>query len=231
MHEPGTSASRDRGVPKPLPVRRAGWTAILMALGLLIGPPAASAGPIGFDVGIGTTSAPAGGSGFFDIWLSNTGAVDLGIAAFDVEVNVATNAGLAFTGGDDATTDPYIFGTLQNGPLVDPANPLNPPTVTYNLIASDFMLSNATIGAGQTVGLARVTFSLAPWAAGPITVNFGATNFLDASSATLVPDSLQAGVVTAISSVPEIDPAGLGTVAAMVAAAAGLVDRRRRHRR
>lgn len=230
MGSPENGVRWPSGTRDPMPPRRPGWALMLVVVGFLMGPEPGAAGPIGFDVGIGTTSAPAGGSGFFDIWLSNTGASDLDIAAFDVEVNVATNAGLAFTGGDDATTDPYIFGTLQNGPLVDPANPLNPPTVTYNLIASDFMLSGATVGAGQTVGLARVSFSLESWAAGPIGISFGVTNVYDGSLSLLVPDAFQAGVVTAISSVPEIDPGSLGSVIALIGAAAGLADRGRRLR-
>jgi len=175
------------------------WFAVGCALGL-VAPVATRAGLV---VSATNPTTAAGGTGSFDILLINddpSNGVD--ISSFNTEVGVASNAGLTFTDATDATTPGYIFGSVQNGPL---------GTISgFSITLSDYLASGSqTVGAGATVGLAHVTYTLASStpAGVPIAITFstGGTQIYDAGLSEILPLTLQGGTitVTAAATVPE----------------------------
>ena len=101
--------------------------AIALALAVLAAPTPARAD---LFLEVLNASAPAGGTGSFDVvLLSNGGSFDVG--GFSVELSVASGSGVTFTGATTSTADPYVFGTYQSDPspfATDPANPGSPAT-------------------------------------------------------------------------------------------------------
>src|ERR1700722_815190 len=108
---------------------------------------------------IGSVFASPGSSGTIEVDVQNTGSASIVIGGF----NFAIGADLAidFTGAGFSTSAPYIFA----GDSFDQSNflPLN-ISAGPSLSASD--LSNSgdgeALGAGQTAGLALVTFNVLP---------------------------------------------------------------------
>ena len=104
------------------------------------------------------TVAP-GGSGSFDVSLTNTGSqVQLSADSFELSLS---SPDVTFTDADTLTANPYVF------PSADSFDLLNSFTLwtqlSPTLIASD--LSDSGVGialaTGETVGLGRVTFQVA----------------------------------------------------------------------
>jgi hypothetical protein len=144
----------------------------LFASGLtLLFAPAARASLI-FSVNDVTAVAGSTGNTTLEVSLTNSGAVATpAIAAFQFQLSVSAAAGVTFTDADIATANnAYIFGTNT---LTPPLSFDSFPNTSFT--ASDIYAlpaSGVSIGAGQTVGLGRVTFDVAPSASGvvPITI-------------------------------------------------------------
>ncbi len=190
---------------------------------LVLGLMAPSVTRAGLTIAATNPTTDAGGSGWFDILLTNndsTNSVD--ISSFNTALEVASNSGLTFTGADGSTSPGYIFGSVQNGPL---------GTITgYSITLADFLGSGAqTVGAGATVGLAHVLYSLASSTpvGTPIALTFmaGGTQIYDASLNEILPLTLQGGTITVTASaVPE---PGTLAMAGLLGVGGGLVALRR----
>ena len=168
---------------------------VVLMLGLL----APAATRAGLVVSATNPTTAAGGSGSFDILLTNTDASSVDISSFNTAVEVASNSGLTFTTADNGTTPGYIFGTVQNGPL----GLISGSSITL----ADFLTTGAqTVGAGATVGLAHVLYTLAfnTPVSTPIAITFTAdgTQIYDASLGEILPLTLQGGTIT-VTAVPE----------------------------
>ena len=169
----------------------------ILALGLL----APSATHAGLVISATNPTTQAGGSGWFDILLTNTDTSSIDISAFNTEVEVASNSGLTFSDADASTTPGYIFGSVQNGPL---------GTISgFSITLADYLASGSqTVGAGAIVGLGHVTYTLASStpAGVPIAITFstGGTQIYDAGLSEILPLTLQGGTITVTpAAVPE----------------------------
>ena len=175
----------------------------------------------------GTSSANPGGSGAFNVVLTNTGTSGVSIGGFAFQVSVAS-PDITLTGADFSSVPTYIFAGHSFD--MDFSLPLNTDSgATLDAIDSyDVALSGIILGAGQSLGLGEVFFSVAnPAATGPFPVTFtgsptiGSNNDLgDANGNTFAIDSFVNG---SIDIVPE--PTSL---LLMAAGTAGLLGLRRR---
>lgn len=159
-------------------------------------------------------AAPGSSGNTIEVDVQNTGAPIL-IAGFDFEI--AANSVVDFTGANFSTSALYVF----SGDSFDQAysQPLNTST-GISLSAGDLSNSGAgvTLGTGQTLGLAQVTFDVSPAAAlGPVTVSFDASNtdLSDPGGDSIAIDSLLGGTIDV--AVPEPS-----TAAMLLAALVGL---------
>ena len=126
---------------------------------LVAAAPAASAMPI---ITVQSTEALFGGSGGFDVTLSNPGPTAITVGGFSIQLSVPGGSGVGFTGvNTNPTTAPYIFsGTgvvaIFGVPFSFDAFPNN------SFIASDveFVFPGITLGAGDTFGLGHITFDV-----------------------------------------------------------------------
>jgi hypothetical protein len=111
------------------------------------------------------SSATPGGTGSFDVVLINTSGTGQ-VSGFSVELSVAANSGVKFTGATGSTTAaPYIFGTVQSSPLS--FGPFPAPNFTTS--DSD-MTSPGSVT--MTLSLEHVSYSMATGAPlGPVTVS------------------------------------------------------------
>jgi hypothetical protein len=139
--------------------------------------PAAHAGLI-FSVNDLSAAAGSTDNTTLEVSLTNSGtAASPAIAAFQFQLSIAAGSGVTFTDADIATANhAYIFGANTSTP------PLSfDPFPNTGFTASDIYTipgGGVTLGAGETVGLGRVTFDVAPSASGvaPITL---VPNFTD----------------------------------------------------
>ncbi len=198
----------------PIKVFRCLSQSAVLMLGLLA-PMSASAGLV---VSATNPTTAAGASGWFDILLTNTDSSSVDISSFNSALEVASNSGLTFTNVDAGTTPGYIFGSVQNGPL----GTISGSSITL----ADFLDSGSqTVGAGATVGLAHVLYSLAgnTPAGTPIAITFtgAGSQIYDASLSEILPLSLQGGTITVTAAaVPEpgtLVMAGLLSLGGLVA--------------
>ena len=144
----------------------------LLAAGLaLLCAPAAHADLV-FSVNDVTAVAGSTGNTTLEVSLTNDGSVDSPlIAAFQFQLTVSGASGVTFTDADISTANnPYIFGADTSAP---PLSFDSFPNTQFT--ASDVfsvMNSGVAIEAGDTVGLGRVTFDVAPTASGvvPVTI-------------------------------------------------------------
>jgi len=130
-----------------------------------------------------------GGSGYFDVLLTNDSSPDRTLAAFSLDLQLG--AGVLATAVDSMTAAaPYVFGTDGTGDLT--FDPL--PASAVSISDLDLSLDGfVTIAAGQTVGLARVAYQVAANApTGPLTVSFanGPVTLLLSGSGPAYPDNL-----------------------------------------
>ena len=112
---------------------------------------------------------------------------------------VVERAGVSFTGANVSTSvASYVFGTLQSPPLTTNTFP------NTSFIASDFDLSVpgfVIVGAGATVGLEHVTYSVASGTPfGPVTVSFlnvgTNTAIFNSSGTEITPLTTTSGTIT-----------------------------------
>jgi hypothetical protein len=159
-------------------------------------------------------AAPGSSGNTIEVDVQNTGAPIL-IAGFDFEI--AANSVVDFTGANFSTSALYVF----SGDSFDQAysQPLNTST-GISLSAGDISNSGAgvTLGTGQTLGLAQVTFDVSPAAAlGLVTVSFSAdasnTNLSNPDGDSIAIDSLLGGTIDV--AVPEPSTAAMLLAALM----------------
>ena len=181
-----------------------------------------------------TTSATswtvaAGGTGSFDIILTNTGRSAILIAAWNTSME-SQDPLLTFTGADGSTADAYIFGTVQFSPLASDTFPGSTVTVSDMNLDGLGNSVNATILAGQTYGLAHVTFSIDPLATPGSTISllFGSGTSITEEDGTPVSfvDPVGNGPTVTIA-VPE--PSAVVLVVLLSGVAGLMVARRRRN--
>src|ERR1700733_2197303 len=136
------------------------------------------------SVAAGTTGAS------FNVDIQNTGGSAQNIDAFSIGLSVSTS-NFTFTGGNETTTDAYIFA----GDSFDVINSFPytsvPPPTGQTLEASDLSNSGAgtNVAAGATLGLGNIIFNLAgATPPGPITITVIST-CLTANSCTSLSDS------------------------------------------
>jgi hypothetical protein len=132
----------------------------------------------------------------------------------------------------DPTTHPYIFGTYQSSPFpfaTDPANPGMPATFPNNdFVAGDASMTGpgfVTVNAGDTLGLAHVSFAVAAGVpvGSTVSVTFvtGGNTSLSDDTGNPVAFSTGDGTITVAPAVPEppsLVLAGLGLLGFGVAA-------------
>lgn len=205
-------------------------TLLLLCAGLT-GPGTAQAGLVFLAT---PSQAAPGGSGWFDIVLLNDSDPETGptyqVGGFSVEMTVAGDSGVTLTGASEATDDQYIYFDNPSG-----------PTLAWTLVDNGISLSDLSqvgpdyfrsVAPGESVGLARVLYSIDPLlpVTGPlaqIAVEFNAegTTASGADGITPLAASFSDGT---IESVPEIDPATGVSALALVAGVLAMVERHRR---
>ena len=140
-----------------------------------------------------------------DITLTNTGPSAVTVGGFSFGLSVGTTD-LSFTAISAGTTlATYVFGANSLfGPDIS-VQPPNLPGQTLEAEDLDVLLSGSSIGAGATVGLGHITFSLSPGTpAGPIALSFISVDdsFSD-QNGTALAFSTGTGSVTVTSATPE----------------------------
>jgi hypothetical protein len=160
---------------------------------------------------IGTVNVSQGSSGAIAVEVENTGSTGLVIGGFNFEI--IGNSAIDFTGASFPTSPRYIFA----GDSFDQANlvPLG-ATTGATLLASDISNSGNgdILGAGQTAGLALVTFNVSRTAApGPITVLFSTdpafTNLSDQNGMSIELATLLSGTIDVTKATPEPSAAAM----------------------
>jgi hypothetical protein len=158
------------------------------------------------------TAVPGSIGNQFDIFLTNDGPGSITVSGFTFEISVA-NPFISFTDATTSTVLPYIFDANSAfGP------DLTGPATGQSLATSDLYaipLAGATIGAGSTAGLGRVSFDvLAGATPGTFLVNFSAfpsTSLSDPNALDIPITALTSGTITIAgeTSVPEPSTAAL----------------------
>jgi hypothetical protein len=170
--------------------------------------------------GIDSVFASPGSAGTLEVDVQNASAAGIVIGGFNFEIGADSD--IDFTGAGFSTSAPYIFA----GDSFDQVNSL-PLNISTGASLSAFDISNSgdgdILGAGQTAGLALVTFNVSPTAAlGPVTVSFvtdpSNTSLSDPNGDEIPIDSFVNGTIDVI---PE--PSG---AAMLLAALMGLAVRR-----
>jgi hypothetical protein len=145
---------------------------------------------------------------FFDVLLTNTGPSDVTIDSFAFGF-LTTNVAIDFTDVTTSTTAAYIFaGNSLFGP--DLTGPFTGQSVNTSDLAA---ISAVLISSGSTVGLGHVFFSVGGGAPGDYGVDFVplATSLADAAGDPVAITTLQGGIISIASTVPE--PSSLASVA------------------
>jgi hypothetical protein len=139
-----------------------------------------------------------------DVFISNLGPSSVDIGGFSWEITVS-GADVTLNSATTATVLPYIFeGNSAFGPVISTSSP------GQTMDASDIVAtinSSTTIGAGQTFGLGRLFFDVAPSALENevLTLDFNPSNssLSDADGNPIPIDTFQSGTITIVASVPE----------------------------
>jgi hypothetical protein len=207
------------------------WRTFIAAVALvLIAMPAAGA----IILRIGSVTAAQGWAGNpIEVEVQNTGAAAIVIAGFNFEISADSD--IDFTGANFSTSAPYIFA----GDSFDQANSL-PLNTTSGLSLSAGDISNSgngdTLAAGQTAGLALVTFHVSPSAVvGPIVVFFSTdpsnTNLSDQNGDAIAIGAFENGTITITPAnvVPEPSSAAALLAALIALGACRVVRCDRRH--
>lgn len=150
------------------------------------------------------STASAGGIGSFDVVLTSTSGT-FAVSGFSVELMVAANSGIKFTGASGNTTiASYLFGSVQSPPLS--FGPF--PGTDFTATDTDFTAPGSVMLApGQTFGLEHVSYSIAAGTvAGPIGISIVTGNNTNISdvNANFFPVTTTNGTITVTSTaVPE----------------------------
>ncbi len=167
-----------------------------------------------------TTVAPGSAGDSFNVTLTNTGPSSVAIEAFVFDL---TNPGslITYTGVTPNTTPSYIFGGTGLGPSI--ANSVGVGSVDAEDVTST--VGGVSVGAGATVGLGHVVFSVSSTATTtnvPVSfVAFPSTGFSDPNLTGMAFNTLTGGTIsiqnsTSPGSVPEpsafIVWAGIGAI-------------------
>lgn len=202
------------------------WLTAAGALACVIGTGAARA-----DLVLSMTpgSANAGGSGSFDVVLTDTGG-NFNVAGFNFEITTS-NADVTFT---DITIDTvaasYIFAgdSLLAAPVTGSILE-NPPSTAQDAQAGDVPADSASmaIANGDEFGLGHVLFTIAPGAStGPVSIDFGsATSLSDQSGAAIAFDTSGGMLTVTGGTIATPEPAMTGVLG--LALIIGLIYRRR----
>jgi hypothetical protein len=147
--------------------------------------------------------APIGGTGAFDVVLTDTGGTAQ-VSGFSVELSVPSGSGVTFTGVDTNTTAAaYLFGTLQSPPFTFSSFPTTDFTV---LDASMTPPGFVTLNTNSIFGLEHVTYAWSAGAsAGPVAVSIvGGGTVLSDINANPIPITTVNGTITVTNAtVPE----------------------------
>lgn len=182
---------------------------------------AVSALPASADVilGIGSVYAAPGSSGnAIEVYLLNTGGSSIVIGGFNFEISADSD--IVFTGAGFSTSAPYIFA----GDSFDYMNSVPLGILTLSSLSAndifDIPGGGTTLGAGDTLGLALVTFDVSPTAAaGPVTVSFSIgpsdTNLSDQLGDSIPIDRFVGGTINVPAAVPEPSTAAMFLAALM----------------
>lgn len=165
-----------------------GWKVVLMGLGLSLSigvflPMSAWADTLDLSLQMPTTSISAGGTGSFDVVLTDAAGSGVTVGGFDFEVVVGTPAsGVNLTNASTSTLGTYIFsGNSLFGPTLT-----DPGSTSTDLIASDVAShpgSGTSLNAGESVDLGSVSFNVS--ASAPtetVSIDFGAFTDLSDNS-------------------------------------------------
>jgi hypothetical protein len=174
-------------------------------------------------------SASAGGSGSFDVVLTDTGG-DFNVAGFNFEITTS-DTDVTFT---DITINtvaaPYIFA--GDSLLADPVTGSileNPPSTAQDAQAGDVPadFTPAAIVDGDEVGLGHVLFTIAPGASpGPVSIDFGSATSLSDAGGNLIAFDNSGGTLTITAgTITTPEPAMTGILG--LALIIGLISRRR----
>ena len=174
-------------------------------------------------------SASAGGSGSFDVVLTDTGG-DFNVAGFNFEITTS-DTDVTFT---DITINtvaaPYIFA--GDSLLAAPATGSileNPPSTAQDAQAGDVTadFTAVAIGDGDEVGLGHVLFTIAPGASpGPVSIDFGsATSLSDGLGNPIAFDNSGGTLTITGGTVATPEPVQTGVVG--LALIIGLISRRK----
>jgi hypothetical protein len=170
--------------------------------------------------------AGQGSSGTIEVDVENTGGSSIVIGGFTFEIS--GDPDIDFTGAGFSTSAPYIFA----GDSFDQVNSL-PLNASTGSSLSAFDISNSgngdALGAGQTAGLALVTFNVSSAAAlGPVTVSFSTdpanTNLSDQNGNPITVDTFASGTIDVI---PEPSAAAMLLAALMALGACLPIPARR----
>jgi len=195
------------------------WNLCVIAVALAMSALPASADAV-ILLEIGSVSAAPGSSGNIEVDLLNDTGSSIVVGGFNFEISSA-DSDIVFTGAGFSTAAPYIFDIIA-GYSSDYVNsvPLGIPTLS-SLSANDFFDipgGGTTLGVGDTLGLALVTFDVLPTAAlAPATVSFStdpaATNVSDQNGFSIPIDSFLSGTIDV--AVPEPSTAAMFLAALM----------------
>jgi hypothetical protein len=181
-----------------------GAIALFAALLLFTAPTPARAGLV---LQVENSSAPPGGTGSFDVILSDT-AGTFAVSGFQVELSVPGASGVHFSGVDTSTTTaPYLFGTLQTPPLSFDTFPNTTFTASDSDATPPFFV---TLNPGDEFGLAHVTYTVDTGTTlgtlVPVSIVTGGTFLFD--NTTPIPNSIpytpvNGTITVTVSTIPE----------------------------
>jgi hypothetical protein len=170
------------------------WNLCVTALALAWSAMPASGGVI-FE--ISSVVASPGSVGTIEVDVQNTGGAGIVIGGFNFEI--LGDPDIDLTGAGFSTSAPYIFAGDSFDQLS--STPLN-TSAGLSLAAGDISNSGNgdILGAGQTAGLALVTFSVSPTAAqGPVTISFSTdpafSNLSDQNGDNITINSFESGTI------------------------------------
>ena len=172
--------------------------------------------------------AAPGETGTFDITITNTGPSAVDISSFSIEPTLSPASGVHFTDVTMATTLTYIFAGSSGVSASAPFSYNTFPTSDFVATDSSFATNGyQTIGAGTTLGLAHVLYSVdtgTPSGSVPVTLDLTGTALTDVAGNFLSFTPANGTITIASRAVPE------PSAVLLVAVGGGLMFLRRRRR-
>jgi hypothetical protein len=151
---------------------------VVVSATLLFEPAAVQAG---FIVAAETKTASPGATGFLEVTLRTDGTAGQTLSGFSLNMSLA-GSGVSFTGIDNLTSTPYVFGVDGLGVLASPGFP------NQSFTASDISFNldgYVTLDANTAYGLARVGYQVN----GGATAGLRAVSFQDIGAGTSFTDA------------------------------------------